>query len=37
MKAPTTDKTILDAGVTSRNDPKIKEPKKMIKHKMDMG
>jgi hypothetical protein len=37
MKAPTTDKTILDAGVTSRKDPKIKEPKKMIKHKMDMG
>ena len=36
-KAPTTDSTILDAGVTSRNEPKIKEPKKMIKHKIDIG
>jgi hypothetical protein len=37
MKAPTTDNTILDAGVTSRKEPKIKEPKKIIKHKMDIG
>lgn len=36
-KAPTTDRTILDAGDADLKDPKIKAPKKIITLKIEKG